>query len=178
MKQEIIREQSFQVLFSFQKIEERIIAIAQAIDRDYADKQPIIVGVLNGSFRFVADLVRHLQIHTEITFIRVSSYDGTVSTGNVQEVLGLQENIEGKDVIIVEDIVDTGTTLCQIVELLQKEAPASLKVATLLHKPAALQKEVPLDYVGFEIPNLFVVGYGLDYDGLGRSLNDLYVLSE
>ena len=178
MNQEVIHQQSFQVLFSFQQIEERIAAIAQAIDHDYANKQPVIVGVLNGSFRFVADLVRHLNIHTEITFIRVSSYDGTVSTGNVQEVLGLQENLEGKDIIIVEDIVDTGTTLCQIVELLQQEAPASLKVATLLHKPEALQKEVSLDYIGFEIPNLFVVGYGLDYDGLGRSLNDLYVLSE
>jgi hypoxanthine phosphoribosyltransferase len=147
------------------------------ISADYAGKKPLFIGVLNGSFVFVADLFRSLTIEAEISFVKLASYKGTSSTGNVITAIGLEEGLHGRDLIIAEDIVDTGKTLHGFLAELQKHGPASVRIATFLTKPDALQHPVHADYVGFAIPNNCVLGYGLDYDGLGRNLPELYTLT-
>ncbi|ARK10808.1 hypoxanthine phosphoribosyltransferase [Fibrivirga algicola] len=159
-------------------LQERISELADQINRDYAGRCPLIVGVLNGAVLFTADLLKNLTIDCEITFIRVASYEQTTSTGNIKEILGLTEAITGRDLIVVEDIVDTGMTIAHVCQQLAEKGPASIAIATLLFKPAALKTKVDLAYVGFEIENQFVVGYGLDYDGLGRNTKDIFVLNE
>jgi len=159
-------------------LQERISELADQINRDYAGRCPLIVGVLNGAVLFTADLLKNLTIDCEITFIRVASYEQTASTGNIKEILGLTEAITGRDLIVVEDIVDTGMTIAHVCQQLAEKGPASIAIATLLFKPAALKTKVDLAYVGFEIENQFVVGYGLDYDGLGRNTKDIFVLNE
>ena len=134
--------------------------------------------ILNGSFIFAADLLRALSIHAEMSFVKLSSYSGTTSSGNILTEIGLKENPEGRHIIIVEDIVDTGKTLFAFIPELEKRHPASIKIAALLSKPEALACDIKADYVGFEIANKFVVGYGLDYDGLGRNLPDVYELAD
>src|SRR6185436_9171764 len=129
-----------------------------------------------GAFLFMADLFKNVNLECEISFIKVSSYSGTASSGNVKNLIGLNENISGRDIIVVEDIVDTGDTMKYLLDELKKQNPSSVKLATILFKPEALKQDVKPDYVGFKIPPAFVVGYGLDYDGLGRNLNDIYVL--
>ncbi len=142
---------------------------------DYEKRCPIFIGVLNGSFLFMADLIKEIELDCEIDFIRVASYHGDSSTGQIKEAFGLPNNLKGRDVILVEDIVDTGLTVQYILAQLRAQEPASINVCSLLFKPAALLKPMPeLTYVGFEIPNEFVVGYGLDYNGLGRNLKDIY----
>ncbi|QJX49232.1 hypoxanthine phosphoribosyltransferase [Hymenobacter taeanensis] len=148
--------------------------LATRLTQDYADKTPLFVAVLNGSFMFVADLMKGLRFDCEVSFIKVASYQGTSSTGSVKEVLGLSEDIKGRHVIIVEDIVDTGHTMRMLLDTLAAKQPASLEVATLFLKPECLQHELPIRYVGLSIPNDFIVGYGLDYDGLGRNYPDVY----
>lgn len=160
------------------EIAHRIKNIASDINRDYESKNPLFIGVLNGAFLFMADLFKEISISCEIGFIRVSSYNGMKSSGAVKHVIGLSENLSGRHVIVVEDIVDTGETAHFLLEEIRKQNPASLKLATLLFKPASLQKKITPDFVGFEIEPAFVVGYGLDYDGQGRNLNDIYVLNE
>ncbi len=172
-----IKDKTFVPFITADAIQARIQALASQINRDYADRQPLIVGVLNGSVLFAADLMKHLTIPCEITFIRVKSYAATESTGHLKQILGLSESVEGRDLIVVEDIVDTGLTICDVCDQLRDQSPASVAIATLLFKPTALKKEVDLQYVGFEIENRFVVGYGLDYDGLGRNTPDILVLS-
>lgn len=157
-------------------LQERISELADQINHDYAGRCPLIVGVLNGAVLFTADLLKNLTIDCEITFIRVASYEQTTSTGQVREILGLTEAITGRDLIVVEDIVDTGVTIAHVCRQLAEKEPASIAIATLLFKPAALKTDVELAYVGFEIENQFVVGYGLDYDGLGRNTKDIFVL--
>ena len=149
--------------------------IAARINEDYAGRCPLFVAVLTGSFMFAVDLLKHVTVDCEIAFIRVASYEGTQSTGQLKELLGLHEEVAGRDVIILEDIVDTGHTMHALLAQLSAKKPASLEVATLFFKPASLQHELSLRYVGLEIPNDFIVGYGLDYDGLGRNLPDVYV---
>ncbi|MES2795749.1 MAG: hypoxanthine phosphoribosyltransferase [Bacteroidota bacterium] len=173
-----IHDKSFQLLISESEIMERVVAISQKINSDYLNKKPLFIGVLNGSFMFAAELFKNLEIGAEITFLRVQSYQNMASQGKVVEVLGLTENIENREVIIVEDIVDTGLTINEIVSYLNSKNPNSIKIATLLFKPKALKTDVKADYVGFEIEPKFVVGYGLDYDGLGRNLRGIFVLYE
>ncbi len=156
------------------QIKARVKALGSQINADYEGKNPLFVGVLNGCFRFAAELMNHIDIDSEINFVKLTSYRGVESTGKISSHIGLNSDVEGRHLIILEDIVDTGNTIEFLLENLQKEKPASIKVASLLYKPEAYHGNVKLDYVGFEIPNLFVVGYGLDFDGLGRNLNDIY----
>ena len=170
-----IHGKGFEIFLENETICKRTRLIGIQLNVDYEDKCPIFIGVLNGSFLFMADLVKEINIACEVGFIKVASYHGTESTGQIKETFGLPENLKGRDVIIVEDIVDTGLTLQYILEKVKAQNPASVRVCSLLFKPAALLQPIEeLAYVGFEIPNEFVVGYGLDYDGLGRNLKDIY----
>lgn len=159
------------------QIAQQVQRVAAEIRRDCKSENPIFLCVLNGAFIFAADLFRACQMnHAEITFIRFKSYEGTSSTGKVREIMGLSEDIEGRDVIIVEDIVDTGVTAFQLRQMLLARNPRSVKMATLLFKPESLQLGTPPEYVGFEIPSKFIIGYGLDLDGEARNLSDIYVV--
>ena len=173
-----IKGLNFEPYISREEIQKQVLRVAQEIRRDYENNElpPVFVCVLNGSFIFAADLFRAVNLeHSEITFIRFKSYEGTSSTGEITQVMGLAENITGRDVIIVEDIVDTGVTAKALRAILRAKNPKSMKMATLLYKPASLTTgEVP-EYVGFEIPSRFILGYGLDLDGEARSLPDIYV---
>lgn len=173
-----IHDKTFVPFIAAHDIQQRIGEIAAQLNADYHDKQPLMVVILNGAVLFAADLFKQLTMPCEITFLRVSSYQKTASTGHLKQLLGLSEPITDRDIIVVEDIVDTGLTLGDVCDKLRESRPASLKVATLLSKPEALQRPLELDYVGFEIENRFVVGYGLDYDGLGRNTKDIFVLAE
>lgn len=168
----------FRPIISPEEIAEKVTAMAREICRDYAGKRPLFLGILNGSFIFAADLVRACNIDCEISFIRLASYHQLTSSGDVQTVIGLKEDIKDRHVILVEDIVDSGRTMHYFVPDLKKLAPASIAIATLLDKPDAHEFPVSIDYKCFEIPPDFVVGYGLDYDGLGRNLPGLYQLVE
>lgn len=165
-------------MISSEKIMQRVGEIAEQINHDYSGKSPLFLGVLNGAFLFTADLFKKITLTCELAFVRISSYSGTSSTGNVKTLIGLNENIKGRDIIIIEDIVDTGDTMLYLIAELKKQEPASVKIATVIFKPAALRQPIKPDYVGFEVPPAFIVGYGLDYDGFGRNLNDIYVLQE
>jgi hypoxanthine phosphoribosyltransferase len=171
-----ILDKTFTIMISRKEIESRIHDIARQINMEYKDKNPIFIGVLNGAFLFMADLFRNIETPCELSFIRIASYSGTASTGKMKNIVGLSGNLTGRHVIIVEDIVDTGETMTYLMNELMQHQPASIKLATLLFKPAALKKPVKVDYAGFEIAPAFVVGYGLDYDGYGRNLQDIYVL--
>jgi len=171
-----VHEKSFETYLSDATIQQRVSEIATAINKDYAGKKPLFICILNGSFMFAADLFKQLTIESELCFIKLASYKGMKSSGKVITSIGLEEDLFGKDVIIVEDIVDTGKTLHRFLPKLVHQQPKSLKIATLLHKSDATEYTLVLDYVGFVIPNKFVVGYGLDYDGLGRNLREIYQL--
>ena len=172
-----ILDKNFTSYISTEIIEERIAELAAQINNDYAGRCPLFIVVLNGAFLFGAQLVKNISLSCEVTFVRLSSYAQTESTGMVRQIIGLEEKINGRDIIIIEDIVDTGITMTQLLEQIHQLKPASIEIATLLHKPEALKKPVNMRYIGFEIENKFVVGYGLDYDGYGRNLNALYVLA-
>ncbi|MDF3077185.1 MAG: hpt [Sphingobacteriaceae bacterium] len=170
-----IEDKEFECMLEYDQIKKRIRLIGIQMNVDYEEKVPVFVGVLNGSFIFMADLIKEIDISAEITFIKVSSYEGDASSGLVKKVIGLDYDLKNRDVIIVEDIVDTGATMGFLLEEIYKHKPASVRICTLLLKPDALQHEIPeLTYTAFEIPNDFVVGYGLDYNGLGRNLKDIY----
>lgn len=172
-----IHDLFFKPFISKQEIEEAVKKIAQQIEDDYQGKTPVFLGVLNGAFAFVAALSKEYNGDCEIEFTKLSSYQGTQSTKLVQRLIGV-ENLKGRDVIVLEDIVDTGHTLTKIIEILKEEQVASFKIATLFYKPEAYHQAHTLDYVGIEIPNKFIVGFGLDYDGLGRNLPEIYQLKE
>lgn len=170
-----VNNKEFEILLENDAINKRTRLIGIQLNVDYDNRCPVFIGVLNGSFLFMADLLKEIDIACEVSFIRVASYHGTESSGQIKETFGLPDDLENRDVILVEDIVDTGLTLQYILEKVYAQKPASVSVCSLLLKPAALKAPIEeLKYVGFEIPNEFVVGYGLDYDGLGRNLKDIY----
>ncbi|MBO6497435.1 MAG: hypoxanthine phosphoribosyltransferase [Roseivirga sp.] len=173
-----VHDKTFELFISDEQIQSKIAELGQRLSADFASKKPLLIGVLNGSFMFASDLMKSINIDAEITFIKVSSYSGMQSQGKTKELIGLNEAIEGREVIVVEDIVDTGITMEGIVNELNKIGAANVEVASLLVKPDCLQRDVTVKYTGFEIPEKFVVGYGLDYDGLGRNLKDIYQLKQ
>lgn len=172
-----IHDKLFEPYLSSSAIHEKIREIAGRLNEDYAEKKPLFIAILNGSFMFAADLFRELKIDAEICFIKLASYKGTKSSGQVITAIGLDMDIFGRHVVILEDIVDTGKTLNQFLPQLTHQQPASLKIVALLYKPEAKVYPIAVDYLGFSIPNKFVVGYGLDYNGLGRNLDSIFVLS-
>lgn len=173
-----VKDLSFELYISETQIATRVKEMAAEMKERYDGQQPIILGVLNGAFVFAADLVRATTFESVISFIKLSSYRGMKSSGQVASVIGLDIAIKGRHVIIVEDIIDTGNTMHSFVPELEALEPASIALASLLVKREALEHDIPIDYVGFEIPNRFVVGYGLDYDGLGRQLKGIYQLAK
>jgi len=171
-----VLDKEFVPYLSEKEIQEKITELANQLNKDYAGKRPIFLSILNGSFLFTADLFKQITIEAEVCFIKLASYKGMSSSGNVITAIGLEANVSGRDIIILEDIIDTGKTLHHYLPQLISSSPASVKVAVLLNKKEALQFPVKVDYSCFEIPNKFVVGYGLDYDGLGRNSKDIYQL--
>ena len=174
MKQIEVHDKFFETFISENSIQQRVAEIASQMNSELAGKKPLFLALLNGSFMFASDLFKKLQIECEISFVKLSSYSGTQSTGEIRELIGLNENIENRCLVILEDIVDTGITIDKLLNELRKKKPSEIKIATLLFKPEAHTKTTKLDYVGFEVPNFFLLGYGLDYDGLGRNLSDIY----
>jgi hypoxanthine phosphoribosyltransferase len=168
-----ILDKSFKPYLTQSNLAEAIERIANQINQDYSDKNPLFIAILNGSFIFASDLFKKINIPAEISFIKLASYQGTKSTGNVITAIGLETDLYDRNVIVLEDIIDTGKTLSAFLPQLEHQQPKSLKVCTLLHKKEATQYPVTIDYLGFEIPNLFVVGYGLDYNGYGRNLDQI-----
>lgn len=173
-----IKDRDFDLFLPEKDIQNKILQLAEYINRDFQHRNPLFVGVLNGAFMFAADLMKNITIASELTFIKVKSYAGTQSTGQINTLIGLEDNIENRHIIILEDIVDTGYTIQYIKKYLEPASPASVEIATLLFKPSALLVPLDIKYTGFEIPTQFVVGYGLDYDGQGRNLRDIYRLTE
>ena len=171
-----LHDKEFDTYLSEETIQQKIKEIASKINEDYKERRPLFIAILNGSFMFASDLFKHLNINAEICFIKLASYKGMKSSGQITTAIGLDQDLYQRDVIIVEDIVDTGKTLNEFLPKLFHHQPASLKIAALLHKPAATVHPLTIDYLGFTIPDKFVVGYGLDYDGLGRNLKELYQL--
>jgi len=171
-------DKKFQPYINAEKIDVRIKELAAEINSAYQGKRPIFIAILNGSFMFASDLFKEIDIDAEICFIKLASYKGTRSTGNVITSIGLDEPLKDRHVVIIEDIVDTGNTLNKFLPQLYDQQPASLKIAALLHKPAALEYPIVIDYLGFSVPNIFLLGFGLDYDGLGRNLGEIYQLVE
>ena len=173
-----VHDKYFAPYLSESVILEKVKTVAAQINKDYKGKKLLMIAVLNGSFIFAADLFKHITVEAEISFIKLASYQGTKSTGKVITAIGLDTSVSNRDVIIVEDIIDTGKTLHQFIPQLLSHQPASLKIAVLLHKPEATIHPIHIDYICFSIPNKFVIGYGLDYDGLGRNLPSIYQLHE
>lgn len=174
MKKVTILDKEFELFIELNTIQANIKRIATDINNDLEGKNPIFVAILNGSFMFAGDLMKHVTIPSEITFVRIASYRGVSSTKDMKEILGLVESIKDRTVVIVEDIVDTGHTIDQLINQFELLGPKEIKIATLLFKPKALVKGVKPDFVALEIPNDFIVGFGLDYDGFGRNLSDIY----
>lgn len=173
-----IKDKRFKTFIPEEQIMKEVARVADEINRDLSGTNPLFISVLNGSFMFTADLMKHLTMPCEVSFVKLASYEGTSSTGKVKELVGLGNDITGRTVVIVEDIVDTGLTMKQLVETLRARGPKDIKIATLLVKPDKLKVELDINYVAMNIPNDFIVGYGLDYDGLGRNYRDIYTVIE
>ena len=175
MKRVKLHDKEFEISIKHDDIQTAIGVMAQKIRRDMKGENiPVFLSILNGSFMFTADLLKQMDFNCEVSFVKLSSYSNTSSTGEVKELIGLNTDIKGRTVIVVEDIVDSGTTLEELVKALEKYAPKQIKVASFLLKPDAYKKDIPIDYVGIRIPNDFIVGYGLDYNELGRNLRNIY----
>ncbi|MBE6287021.1 MAG: hypoxanthine phosphoribosyltransferase [Mediterranea massiliensis] len=173
-----IKDKSFKISINEETILKEVDRIAAAISQNLADKNPLFLCILNGSFMFAADLMKRITIPCEISFVKLASYQGIASTGKITEVIGLNEDINGRCIVIIEDIVDTGLTMQRLLETLKAKNPAEIHIATLLMKPEKLQVPLNVEYVAMNIPNDFIVGYGLDYDGLGRNFKDIYTVIE
>ena len=178
MRKDIVQvhDKHFKLFISEEKIQKEVTRIATEMNLDLADKDPIFLGILNGAFMFASDLYKQLSFPCQITFLKLASYSGTMSTGTVKQLIGINRDLKDRVVVVLEDIVDTGVTLETIIRQLSGYLPEEIRVATFLHKPDATVKEVKLDYVGMEIPNDFILGYGLDYDGYGRNFKEIYQL--
>ncbi len=173
-----LHDKTFEPFISSEEIDFAIQNLAKQMDDDFFDEVPVFIGILNGSFMVLSDLMKHYRGMCEVSFIKVASYEGTQTTHEVKELIGLNENLEGRTVVIVEDIIDTGNTIEALKELFKQQNVKKLKIATLFLKPEAYKKDIKIDYIGIRIPNKFIVGYGLDYDGLGRNLPDVYQLAQ
>lgn len=173
-----LHDLEFEPFISEGQIEEAIEKISEDLNKDFGDKKPVFIGVLNGAFMFASEVIKRFNYDCEISFVKLASYEGTSSTGKVKTFLGLNQDLKGRQVVLLEDIVDTGNTLVEIDRILKEAEVASYKVATLFYKPEAYKKSIPIDYIGLEIPNKFIVGFGLDYDGLGRNLTQVYKRKE
>ncbi len=176
MKSITLHDKTFDIFINAEEIDQAISNVADQLNHDYKDKNPLFLVVLNGAFMFASDLFKKLTIGCEISFVKLSSYQGTETTEKVKQLIGLNEHLEDRDIVIVEDIVDTGITITQLMAELEIRKPKDVKICTFLLKPEKYSKPIPVNYVGISIPNAFVLGYGLDYDGLGRNLPDLYQL--
>lgn len=171
-----VKDKAFTPFLREEELQDRVAVLGRQIAKDYHGTSPLMIGVMNGAFMFMSDLCRHIDLELEIVFIKLSSYKSMASTGEIQTHLGIETDLKGREVIIVEDIVDTGLTMSYILELIKGKGAKTVEVASLLTKPAALKKQISIRYTGFEIPDKFVVGYGLDYDGYGRNLKGIYQL--
>lgn len=176
MKQVKLHDKVFEESISAEQIQAALDRLGEQINQDMVDENVTFLAVLNGSFMVAADLMKRIRFNSLITFVKVASYSGLSSTGRIQQLIGLDANISGQTVVIIEDIIDSGQTIEKICDLLKKQQPKRIVIATLLYKPQAYVKDIPIDYIGLEIPNDFVVGYGLDYDGYGRNLDAIYTL--
>lgn len=176
MKTVQVLDKLFEISIDSSTIQERIKELAEQINQKYANQEVYFIGILNGSFMFFSDLLKKITIDCQISFLKVSSYEGTSTTGKVKKLIGLTDDISDKNIIIIEDIIDTGITMESILDQIYEHKPKIVEIATLLYKPNAFEKDYKLHYIGFEIPNDFVVGYGLDYNGLGRNLDAIYKL--
>lgn len=178
MAEEVVRilDRNFREFISEREIQQRINELADQINKDYQDREVVFLGILNGSFMFFADLFKRIRIKSQVSFLKLASYVGTSSSGEIKELIGWNEDLKNKSVIIVEDIVDSGTTLEHTVNNLIIRNVKDVRVATLLFKPEAYRKDIRIDYLGFRIPNEFVIGYGLDYDGFGRNFASIFIL--
>lgn len=172
-----IKDKKFSTFITSDKIKSQTARVAQEINRDFAGSTPVFVAILNGSFMFAADLLREISLPCEIHFVKLASYTGTKSTGSVHEMIGLHADLRGRDVIIIEDIVDSGLTMQFVTKMLAERSPRSVSICTLLLKPGNLQVNLDIKYKCFDIPNDFIVGCGLDYDGFGRNLKDIYTVT-
>ena len=173
-----LHDKHFVPFISAEEIDFAVAQMAKQMDDDFFDEIPVFIGVLNGAFMVMSDLMKHYRGMCEVSFVKMTSYEGTQSTNVVKQVLGVTQSLEGKTVVLVEDIVDTGNTIEALKALFKEQKVKHLKIATLFLKPDVYKKDIKLDYVGIRIPNKFIVGYGLDYDGLGRNLKDIYQLAE
>ncbi len=172
----VVHGHTFKVKITAAEIQKAVADTARQINADLKGKKPLFLAVLNGSFMFASDLMKKVNIECEISFMKVASYEGTSSTGEIKQLIGISEEIKGRTIVVIEDIVDTGTTIENIWKLLKDQGAAEVKIATLLFKPEAYTKSVPIEYAAIVVPNDFLLGYGLDYNGLGRNLADIYVL--
>ena len=170
----VIKDKAFRLFISKEEIDSVVSEIAVSVNRDYQGKNPVMIGVLNGAFIFASDLLRKLEIPCEITFAKYASYHGTYTSGEIRTLIGLNKDIKGRDVLIIEDIIDTGLTMAKMLSEIESLCPASVRIACFCFKPDAFRESYKIDYIGMRIPNLFIVGYGLDYDGYGRNLPEIY----
>lgn len=171
-----LHDKHFVPFITAEDIDAVVKRMAAQVEADLKDETPVFIGVLNGAFMVVSDFVKHYHGNCEVSFVKMASYEGTESTGDIKQLIGLGQSLEGRSVVIIEDIVDTGNTIVELKKMFESQNVKQLKIATLFFKPEAYTKDIALDYVGFEIPNKFIVGYGLDYDGLGRNLPEIYQL--
>ena len=178
MKKVRLKDKNFQLFIDSKELNDSIESLSNKINQDYSEIEPIFLCVLNGAFVFAAELIKRFNHQCQVSFVKLSSYQGVQSSGTINSLIGLNEDIKGKDVIIVEDIVDTGQTIANIVENILNKNPRSIEVATLLFKPKSYQKKIPIKYKAIEIGNDFIVGFGLDYNGLGRNLEEIYIIEK